>query len=1119
MGENLDIRNYDELSRAIALSQHTVYKRYLSELEQYPLVTPTQILLDEDTKNSVRFIQLEQLSGKKGEDIFQKLTTVYHASMSLGCNLIVMVDVEKINSPTKIYVGVRNDGRDDISKTRLSTSYRTLKNGIRSNFPGTKFKDVPSADEMTTLVNDIFGDTTKHITSVSCVASARDKSKTENKSFVQGIERFIDAMQGNTYTAIFIAEPISNYEQSEMRRGYENLYTALYSFNKSVWTYNESASESVMESLSSGISKAISEGTSKTQSHTKNVGINIGLNSARTNSNTISHTDSFGKTSPTAVARAGQALAGSAGLFKLIGKIAAPINPVLGGTLLAANGVLSTVGSVMQGGSTTSTSSDTLARTIGGSLGLSGGLNAGYSKTTSDTVTHTETDTNTETKTSGNTSTQENGRNLQIENINKSIDEMLKHIDNQLKRTQECEDYGAYSCGAYFLSGKQDSCMLAANTFRALMLGDGSSVESGAINAWNGIEEPEKVKGIKEYLRRFVHPIFAMPISTKVNDIDDFVTYTPGTIVSGLELPLHLGLPTKSVFGLPVIEHADFGRNVIAEADKEENSRIVVGNIYHMGDDEKNAKVELDVLSLASHTFITGSTGAGKSTAIYSILDKLMKCNVKDKEEQIKFLVIEPAKGEYKNRFGAYDNVSVYGTNNKKTPLLRINPFSFPEDVHVLEHIERLIEIFNVCWPMYAAMPAVLKDAIEKAYISAGWNLDTSENIYESEMGKSLFPSFIDVLNQVNHVMEESAYSSDSKGDYKGALCTRLNSLTNGLYGQIFSNEELTCEELFDRNVIVDLSRTGSSETKALIMGLLIMKLQEYRMSNSEGNNEALKHVTVLEEAHNLLKRTSLEQSSESSNVLGKSVEMLSNSIAEMRTYGEGFIIADQSPGLLDLSAIRNTNTKIILRLPDLEDRELVGKAACLNDEQIVELSRLETFVAAIYQNNWLEPVLCRMETNFKDSQNYTYNGESVDKIDKNKLIEFLLMPFDERTKMDQGSIDELVENIYKLQIPVEAKVSFLRFVRVEHQEEIQELREQIIYHLFNCENAFMLARRKEENIGYWYEYMREILEPKITQFDQTDQQKIVALLTKEKAQCDKNEESKRLFERFIDFI
>ena len=168
-------------------------------------------------------------------------------------------------------------------------------------------------------------------------------------------------------------------------------------------------------------------------------------------------------------------------------------------------------------------------------------------------------------------------------------------------------------------------------------------------------------------------------------------------------------------------------------------------------------------------------------------------------------------------------------------PLLKINPFSFPEDIHVLEHIDRLIEIFNVCWPMYAAMPAVLKDAVEKAYVVSGWNLETSECRYRDAKGKPLYPSCIDVLRQINRVMDDSAYSSDSKGDYKGALCTRLKSLTNGLYGQIFTTDELSEQELFDENVIIDLSRTGSSETKSLIMGILVMKLQEYRMANAIG--------------------------------------------------------------------------------------------------------------------------------------------------------------------------------------------------------------------------------------------------------------------------------------------
>lgn len=134
---------------------------------------------------------------------------------------------------------------------------------------------------------------------------------------------------------------------------------------------------------------------------------------------------------------------------------------------------------------------------------------------------------------------------------------------------------------------------------------------------------------------------------------------------------------------------------------------------------------------------------------------------------------------------------------------------------------------------------------------------------------------------------------------------------------------------------------------------MLVLKLQEYRMTSDVKMNSELRHITVLEEAHNILRRTSFEQSSEGSNLTGKSVEMISNAIAEMRTYGEGFIIVDQAPGLLDMSAIRNTNTKIIMRLPDHSDRELVGRAANLNDDQITELAKLPCGVAAVYQNEY----------------------------------------------------------------------------------------------------------------------------------------------------------------------
>ena len=134
----------------------------------------------------------------------------------------------------------------------------------------------------------------------------------------------------------------------------------------------------------------------------------------------------------------------------------------------------------------------------------------------------------------------------------------------------------------------------------------------------------------------------------------------------------------------------------------------------------------------------------------------------------------------------------------------------------------------------------------------------------------------------------------------------------------------------------------------------------------------------VLEEAHNLLRRDAAAAGPEGSGLAAKSVEMLSNAIAEMRTYGEAFVIADQAPGLVDRAAIRNTNTKIVLRLPEEDDRRLVGGAMALTDAQIKELARLPRGVAAVYQNNWIEAVLCQVDRAQHDESPYVFNVEDT---------------------------------------------------------------------------------------------------------------------------------------------
>jgi len=449
-----------------------------------------------------------------------------------------------------------------------------------------------------------------------------------------------------------------------------------------------------------------------------------------------------------------------------------------------------------------------------------------------------------------------------------------------------------------------------------------------------------------------------------------------------------MGLPRTTVPGLPVIEHAEFGKEVNAyrlfpkqEGNRPED-RMTLGKVFDLGQITKKI-VELDNRSLNMHTFITGSTGSGKSNAVYQMLSELH-------QDKIPFLVIEPAKGEYKDVFGNWPDVNVYSTNPNIAELINLNPFMFPDSIHVLEHVDGLVEIFSVCWPMYDAMPAFFKDAILKSYETVGWDLGSST--FEGDDIE--YPDFEILSEQLGKLIDNSDYASDIKSNYRGALLTRVKSLTVGLNKFIFTSEQTEYEKLFDQNCILDISRVKSTETTALLMGLMVYILNEYRVDRKTENNNGLKHVTVLEEAHNLLKNTTGTNSSE---LIGKSVEMLTNTIAEIRTYGEGFVIVDQSPSSVDIAAIKNTNTKIVLRTPEANDREAVGRSIGLTEDQVNEIAKLPSGVAVVYQNDWINPVLTMInKANITESA-YEYNSTleiKPLKIARTELVTVLMQPW-----------------------------------------------------------------------------------------------------------------------------
>lgn len=945
------------LEEGLLLADKFINKNYLINLNNNDVLQ-----IDEEMKrtNFLRLYKITKLVYDPKENVNDKLISVYSALQNLESTAILIIQSNK--EKVEFFLGIR-------SIDNAATCGKILEKSIKGNYPGSKIEGMKNS-QIELLLNDVvtsnFENTEKSIATVSIVPSGRDEDKDR---FVQGIEKFIDTMNGEEYTAIFIASPLNKEVLEKRKRGFEELYSTLSSFSKVTLAYGENYSKAVTQGMFENFSSSIS--------------------------NSISNTNSY----------------------------------------------------------STSESSSFSTSTSQGSSFSFGGVGTNKSKSESTTKGYSSsnswsksvTEGSAETKGSGTNSsdtlTQGDSRNLTVNFDNKSIQNLMKKIDEHLERIKLCESFGLWECSCYFVSQDIQTAVVAANTYKALMAGNQSGVENSFVNLWS-IKDGENTKKVLEYLKYCMHPKIKIP---SVLDLPEQYV-TPTSLISGNELPIIMGLPQKSITGVTVIEMAEFGRNVFYNNNLCSDRKIKLGKVMHMGLIENN-DVLLDLNSFSSHCFITGSTGSGKSNTSYKLLEEFLKKN-------IKFLVIEPAKGEYKKAFASVDGINIFCTNPRYHKMLKLNPFKFNEKIHILEHLDRLIEIFNACWPMYAAMPAILKEAIEKTYISCGWDLINSIHI---DNGKHKYPTFNDVLTILPNIINESSYSSDTKGDYTGALATRISSLTNGITGQIFCDSyDIEDSILFDENTIVDLSRVGSSETKSLIMGILIMKLNEYRVSTSEGENLQLKHITVIEEAHNLLKRTSTEQSQEGSNLQGKSVEMISNSIAEMRTYGEGFIIIDQSPTAVDVSAIKNTNTKIIMRLPDQNDCIAVGKAAALNESQTNEIAKLSTGSAVVIQNNWLEPVLTQI-----DKCSNEYNGKEL-YVTQNQIIKLrgaIVKELYSQFINSKYNLDKIIKIIDRCDITNDKKNEYILFIKniysiLPFNISVKYFSE-VITNLIGCKNLF----------------------------------------------------------------
>jgi DNA helicase HerA-like ATPase len=392
---------------------------------------------------------------------------------------------------------------------------------------------------------------------------------------------------------------------------------------------------------------------------------------------------------------------------------------------------------------------------------------------------------------------------------------------------------------------------------------------------------------------------------------------------------------------------------------------------------------EVSLETLNRHAFVCGATGSGKSQTIRGLLEELSR--VKRPHKPVPWLVIEPAKAEYARMAGRLsdiaevltiapgDRVTAPGSLNPLEPasLERGNPDrTFP----LQSHADLIRALFLAAFRSDEPFPQVLSAALTDCYERAGWDLVTGEPLFrwddrtgqpKAVTGTAVprYPRLRDLQEMAKAVVEQIGYDRETTQRVKGFVDVRIGSLRLGTPGRFFEGgHPLDFGALLRQNVVFALEGVTNDQDKAFLMGAVLIRLYEQLLLEErerfahDGGPAPFRHLTIIEEAHRLLRNFGEESPA------AHSVELFASLLAEVRAYGEGIVIAEQIPSKLIADAIKNTALKVMHRLPALDDRETVGATMNLSSEESTYVVTLKPGVAAVFADGMDRPLLARMQ-------------------------------------------------------------------------------------------------------------------------------------------------------------
>ena len=835
-----------------------------------------------------------------------------------------------------------------------------LKSAIRGNFRGSKIEEV-SPEEMVEIFDRMQTNSNNRNRKYASVIGTPGINESEDKKSFQGVDRLVDVMQGDDFGLCILAKPLSKRAIKKIEDDLYQIYNSLSTFSKI--SLQEGENQSKGTSISKGTSDSVSygENTTKGTNYSKTTGTsqNTGTSESKTAGSTKgtnyskSQTEgkSWGKTEGTNAGKSSTTGTNSSSGSNS-GSSSSGTNQSKGtsksvtentGTSSSEN-----VGTSSSKGTNTGYSnSENMSKTKGTntSTGTSQSKTAGTSETTGTNSSKT-TGTNNSVSESSTTGS---SQNVSKDIINKKAADYVKYIDEMLL---PIIDYGK-SKGLYLTT----TFIFADNNSQLEKLGNTiKSLYSGKKGNKNPLEFEILENNDKkiEYFKNFQIPNCisydnenALTLKSHFVENDEV---SLGNWYSPNELGLIAGLPEKEVVGLALNEEVEFGLN--AKTPDKGEELISLGNLVQSGN-EIDTKVYLEKSALNKHIFITGVTGTGKTTTCQKLL----------LESELPFLVIEPAKTEYRILMNneKTEDILIFTLGNDKVAPFRLNPFEFFEGESITSRVDMLKAAMEASFDMEAAIPQIIESAMYSCYEDYGWNIDTDKNEkFDNPYNEGVysFPTLEDLLNKIEIEVTKHNFDDRLKKDYIGSITARLQGLLVGSKGQMLNaRRSIDFRELIEKKVVLEIEGIKNGTEKSLVMGFILTNLCE-ALRVKYDKDKHFKHITLIEEAHRLLSKYSAGDSLNKKN----SVETFADMLAEVRKYGESLIIADQIPNKMTPEVLKNTNTKIVHKIFAEDDKEAIGNTISLSKEQKDFLSSLPTGRAIVFSQSWTKAVQVQIE-------------------------------------------------------------------------------------------------------------------------------------------------------------